>query len=75
MHDCCEIKANLVPIIFRYHSDKLEADMYGVSHFVCTECMSNICVDDTFDQIASGFLTVKDYATKVLSIYNIEEYK
>lgn len=72
--ECCNFTKNLIPIIYEY-TNKRNEKIYGVSHFICTECMSNICVDDSFDKKASNYNNINDYAFNTLIKYNIEEYR
>lgn len=57
---CCDFSKNLIPIIYKY-TGKTGHDYYGVDYFVCATCMSNICVDDSYDRRASHYKNIEEY--------------
>ena len=72
--DCCSNPKNLIPILYTYYKEG-QGEVYGVSHFVCAECMDNICVDDSLDRYSYKFKNINHYINTILKDYNIEEYK
>lgn len=72
-YECCDDTKNLIPIIYEYY-DKHSRKLFGVSHFVCSSCFSNICVDDTFDKYADQYTNLRDYIKCTLQNYEISEF-
>ena len=73
---CCDYNKNLIPILYEYENKsiryRLGCKMYGVSHLVCKECLSQICVDDSMDSPINLYKDVQDYKQKVLWRFDID---
>lgn len=67
---CCNRNKNLIPILYTY-SDKQGRARFGVDKFICSCCMSNICVDDSLDRYADRFKDIEDYARSILWKYSL----
>lgn len=52
--NCCSYNENLLPILWESKT-KRGIETLGVSHFICTICMSNVCCDDSLDRLASYY--------------------